>query len=339
MTDPVPPDPIATHRFDSALLPAAEQFDAWARFTVNSRVTRPGPATAPFFAEAAFWNLNGMVVSRQALDPMTMTRDAEYLRASVADHFLIVIPIEGDSRFTAEDLDQTVAPGDVLVVDLNRLGACATGPQTSVGISLSRPFLEERAGLVGAHGVLPPTPETRLFASFMQTLTEQLPAASSASVEPLSRIVRDLLANAINVAAPGGASPSGVSARVRAKAYIERQPPGALDAQAMQQALGMTRSSLYRLFKGDGGLLAYDRRRRLRLLHRAIADPLDHRSFGELGYAMGFPDPAHLARLFRQAFGYSMSELRDELGRTAGAPAPSDRLSTDLYRQLIDDLD
>ena len=336
--DPAPlSDVIPTHRFESALLPEVEQFDAWARFTANSRVTRPG--SGPYFARAAFWNLNGMLVSLQSLDSMTMTRDDAILRASASDHFLIVIPIEGESRFTDAKVDQSVGPGDVLVVDLNKTAVCACGPQTTVGISLSRAFLEERAGRVDIQGVLLPTPETRIFASFMQTLVDQLPAASMASTVPLSRIACDLLVNALAIAAPGAAaSPAGLSARVRAKTYIESQPPGELDPAAMLRALGMTRSSLYRLFKGDGGLLAFDRRRRLRLLHRAIADPADRRSFGELGFQLGFADAAHLARLFRQAFGYSMSELRDQLHAPGTTPAHSEKVGTDLYREMVSDL-
>ena len=337
MDPAAPTDVIPTHRFHAALLPEAEQFDAWARFTVNSRVTRPG--SGPYAARASFWNLNGMLVSVQALDAMTMTRDDAMLRASVSDHFLIVIPIEGDSHFTDEAVEQAVQPGDVLVVDLNRTAICACGPQTTVGISLARAFLEERAGRVDIQGVLPPTPEARIFASFMRTLVEQLPATSAASTGALSRIVRDLLANALATAVPGSAtSPGARSARVRVKAYIESQPPGSLNVASMQQALGMTRSSLYRLFKADGGMLAFDRRRRLRLLHQAIADPLDRRSFGELGFQLGFADPAHLARLFRQAFGYSMSELRDQL-HAPGAPSPPpEKMGTDLYREMISDL-
>lgn len=337
MERPEPPDVIATHRFDSASLPEAEQFDAWARFTVNSRVTRSG--NGPYAARAAFWNLNGMLVSVQMLDAMTMTRDAAMLRASASDHFLIVIPLEGDSQFTDDTVDQPVRPGDVLVVDLNRTAVCACGPQMTVGISLARAFLEERAGRVETQGVLPPTPEARIFAAFMTTLVDQLPATSAASTGALSRIVRDLLANALATAAtvPGVAHGTR-SARVRARAYIERQPLGDLDPEAMQQALGITRSTLYRLFKGDGGLLAFDRRRRLRLLHRAIADPMDRRAFGELGFQFGFSDPAHLARLFRTAFGYSMTELRDQLHSPGAPSSPHEKLGTDLYREMIADL-
>ena len=337
MHPPASSDVIPTHRFDAGLLPEADQFEAWARFTANSRVTRPGQG--PFFAQASFWNLNGMLVSVQALDAMTMTRDDVMLRASVSDHFLIVIPIQGESRFTDEVVDQTVRPGDVLVVDLNRTAVCRCGPQTTVGISLARALLEERAGRVDTQGVLPSTPEAHIFANFMRTLVEQLPATSLASIEPLCRIVRDLLANALAISAPAqSGTPYAVSARVRAKAYIESQRPGTLDVDVMGQALAMTRSSLYRLFKADGGLLAFDRRRRLRLLHRAVADPLNRQSFGDLGGQQGFNDPAHLARLFRQTFGYSMSELRDRLA-TADATLPDPAtMGTDLYRQMISDL-
>ena len=61
MHPPVPSDAIPTHLFDAGLLPEADQFEAWSRFTSNSRVTRPGQWS--FFAQASFWNLNEMLVS------------------------------------------------------------------------------------------------------------------------------------------------------------------------------------------------------------------------------------------------------------------------------------
>lgn len=88
---------------------------------------------------------------------------------------------------------------------------------------------------------------------------------------------------------------------------------GGLDLEQMCQALGLSRASLGRAFKADGGVLAYDRRRRLLALHSRLSDRAETRGVAELGYAYGFPDKAHLSRVFREAFGYSPSEVRRQV--------------------------
>ncbi len=196
---------IPTHRFETRRFAPDEQFAAWAAFTAHSRVTRLG--AGPFFAEASFWHLDRMIVSVQTVDPFTMDRDAHYLRATPAGHFLIVLPYDGESRFVAPGIDVVCGADDIIVANLSRLGRCDNRVrQQTIAISLSRGFLEEAAGVIDAHGRLEPTPETRLFISFVRALVEQLPSVSEASVAPLSRIVRDLFANIV-VALPRAATP------------------------------------------------------------------------------------------------------------------------------------
>jgi AraC-like DNA-binding protein len=112
-----------------------------------------------------------------------------------------------------------------------------------------------------------------------------------------------------------------------------------LDVARMIEALGTTRSTLYRLFREDGGVAAYDRRRRLRQLHRALADPLDHRTLAEIGYDHGFADAPHLARQFRRTFGYSMSALRAQLAQHPRGDALAGRSAVDRYREAVADLE
>lgn len=98
--------------------------------------------------------------------------------------------------------------------------------------------------------------------------------------------------------------------RQRVRAWLDDQPAGAVSLPRMCQTLGLSRSTLNRAFKPDGGVLAYDRWRRLRALHARLSDPNETRSVAELGYAFGFADKARLSRVFREAFGYPPSELR-----------------------------
>ncbi len=318
-------------------LPADAQFAAWAAFTTQSRLTRPG--TGPFMARADFWNLDRMLVSVQTTDPFAMDRDAQYLQSTAANHFLIVVPYTGAYRFTAPGIDQLCEPGDIVVANLNRLGRCDIGaPHHSIGITLSRAFLEEATGPVDIHGVLPRTPDASLFVAFLRSLVEQLPSTTPASVAPLSRIVRDLFANAVaGIARPEGAI-AATTLKARAHAYVRAQPAGCLDVDRMIADLATTRSSLFRVFRKEGGVLTFDRRRRLRLVHRAVADPLDQRALGEIGFDCGFEDAAHLANQFKANFGYSMSDLRGHINdRTVDGPKGG-RTPAELYRDAVADL-
>lgn len=331
---------IETHSFETAALPVEAQFPAWARFTAHSQVTRPIEA-GPFYVSARFWQLDGMLVSAQTVDPFTMDRDAAHLSVTAASHFLVVVPRDGICRFTAPGLDQECRAGDLILANLRMLGRCDNHDrQQTIGISIATSFLEAVTGRVEAHGRLKRSPETRLFTAFMGSLVQQLPFTPTAAVASLSRILRDLLANAVLSATPDELPSPGLapSLAARARAHIDSQPAGALDVQQMIRTLGTTRSSLYRAFKHEGGVAGYDRLRRLRRLHRAVADPLDRRSLTELGASYGFSDPPHLARSFRQTFGYSMSELRTQLAHTPLIGTAPSESAVDLYRRTVGDL-
>ena len=310
--DEAPQTPIATHRFDTGNLPVEDQFATWASHSSTSRMTRSGGG--PFRARAAFWKLDGLMISEQWLDPFEAERDEALIRAAHADHYLLIVTFEGQTRFRAPGVDQVCEAGDAILSDFTRPSATSSSRQYSATLNIARAFLDEAAGSRDVHGRLPRTPETRLLVDFIRTLVRQLPATAPASVAPVSRIIRDLLATAVcglplHSSSAGGA----LAARLRVKHHIEAQPPGSLDVASLLRELGLTRATLYRLFKPDGGVFAYDRLRRLRQLHRCLSNPLDRRGITELGYAHGFLDPANLAHTFREAFGYSMSALRDHL--------------------------
>lgn len=332
---------LETHSFETDALPVDQQFPAWARFTAHSEVLRLGGA-GPFRVSARFWRLDGMLVSAQTVDPFAMDRTEAFLTATAASHFMVVIPCDGHSRFRAPGVDQPCEAGDIIFANLRRLGRCDNpGRQQTIAISIATSFLEAVTGRVEVHGRLRHTPETRLFVAFMTALVQQLPQTPMSAAASLSRILRDLLANAVLSAAPEAPTPLPGRApglAVRARAYVDAQPPGELDLRGMVRALGTTRSSLYRAFKADGGPVAYDRLRRLRRLHRAVADPLDRRSLTELGADHGFPDPPNLARLFRRTFGYSMSELRTQLAYAPVHEASPTTSAADLYRQAVANL-
>jgi AraC-like DNA-binding protein len=134
----------------------------------------------------------------------------------------------------------------------------------------------------------------------------------------------DLLA--VAVAQRGGGRPTPDAAHVailcRARAEIEARLGSAmLTVAALCRALGMSRSTLYRLFEDEGGVHAYITRRRLERVAVTLSDPGGHERIADIAERWGFCDAAYLGRLFRARFGMTPSDYRAFSQRQPGFPS------------------
>jgi AraC-like DNA-binding protein len=270
--------------------------------------------------------LGSAAVTESRLDGFVAERDQALIHATGADHVLLVAVFEGSVRFEAEGVDAACGPGDAFVCDFTRPNRMTTAGVYCATVAMPRLFVDVALDEIVLHGPLPRGASSQVLVETLRTLVRELPRMPRASALFYARVLRDLLAAAAS-GMPRQPRPGDTSRRALGIAYVETQPPGQVSVAGAMAALGMTRSTLYRLFQADGGLMAYDRVRRLRALHRDLADPLERRTVAELGAAHGFLDRAHLARLFRATFGYSMTTLRrriDALGQAA--PDPEEQL-------------
>ena len=309
---------IPTFVFDVAGLPEDQQFAAWAAHVANSRASRPIDR-GPFTARVQFWQMDPLLVSAQQLDAFCFHRDAAKIRATPADHYQLVVVFEGTLRFVRPGGDVLCEAGGACLTDLTRPEEMHATSCRTVAVNVARWFLDEAVSPRDAHGPLPRTPAAKVLVDFVGALVRELPQMPASSASPMSRVLRDLLATVLAELPP---RPSAAEARSpvrqRVRAYIEAEPMGALSLERMCDALGLTRSTINRAFKAEGGVMAYDRRRRLVALHGRLSDPTESRGIAELGYDYGFPEKTHLSRAFREAFGYAPSELR----RQATAMSP-----------------
>ena len=329
---------LPTFDLDLSHLPDEEQFPAWASHVANSKASRLPPLAGPFRSRTRFWRLDPLLISEQWMDPFAFERDAAMVRATPADHYSLVVILEGEIVLKRPDGDLVCRAGEATLTDLTRPELMHAGRHHSVMIQVARWFLDEALDPVDIHGPLPRTPASKVLVDFVAALTPQLGSLPATSALPMARVLRDLLATALAELPPREASPDGREpVRHRVRAYIERQPPGTLNLDALCHALGVTRSSLNRAFKAAGGVLAYDRRRRLVALHGRLADPTEPRSVSQLGYDYGFPEKTHLSRVFREAFGYPPSEVRKMAAAHLAAAAPAGSLQA-TYKAALRDL-
>lgn len=127
--------------------------------------------------------------------------------------------------------------------------------------------------------------------------------------------------------------------RLRAEAFIDAHLSDAtLDAEAIANGIGSSRSSLYRSFSEDGGLMRHIQQRRLERLRMALRRPGDGRSVAALAFSCGFTDEKHCSRAFRTAFGVppgryraAIREVRQDRSVTGPVEAVIRRWTHELY--------
>ncbi|MEZ0171148.1 helix-turn-helix domain-containing protein [Microvirga sp. TS319] len=112
--------------------------------------------------------------------------------------------------------------------------------------------------------------------------------------------------------------------RRRAMRFIEsRLASATLNAVAVCHAVGVSRRTLYRLFDQEGGVQRYIQARRLERVHSALIDPADTQRISEVAAGFGFLRTDHFARAFRQQFGQSASDARNQSRGPEVDPAAS----------------
>jgi AraC-like DNA-binding protein len=85
-----------------------------------------------------------------------------------------------------------------------------------------------------------------------------------------------------------------------------------LNVSRISRHFGLSRSALYRLFATDGDSpQAWLTAQRLGRAHELLSEPSARgKSVSTICYALGFNDPSHFSRLFRQRFGCAPSDIR-----------------------------
>jgi AraC-like DNA-binding protein len=90
----------------------------------------------------------------------------------------------------------------------------------------------------------------------------------------------------------------------------------------LAQGLGMSRSTLFRLFEPFGGVARYILHRRMtRAFHQVVSNRYDARRIGEIAHSVGIANEASFSRAFRRTFGVSPREARLMARPPAIAPA------------------
>ena len=325
------------HVFSTRSLPSHQQREAWRAWfsPVFDLIWARDEAELPFDAESTTLSAGGAIFSRVRAPRLHSVRDLRQTRRDPTDHWVIAIGTS-DSRITLSDGGLPVPAGAPFLVSLADPLESERDADDRLHLYLPRDrFAALAAELDNARGQVIGGGLGLLLADYLRLLERSLPVLADADLNGLGNAVQAMVAacvapTAARVAEAGAQLDLTRLERVR-RAIRRRMQSATLTPASLCSDVGMSRSQLYRLLEGEGGVIRYIQRHRLRAIHAMLSDPANDRSIAAIAESCGFYEPSTFSRIFRREFGATPSEVR--IAARAGAslsPAWKPLMQADL---------
>ena len=203
-----------------------------------------------------------------------------------------------------------------------------------VQLYLARDDFSDIATLMDAVRDVPlDTPGGRLLAEYLLLLERNIPALQKEEAQGLKAAVRAMVAACVRPTADRlaeAAVPIRASRLELVRRAVERRlRVSTLDTSMLCAEVGMSRSQLYRLLEGEGGVARYIQHRRLAAAYSELDDATNPRSISEIAFELCFSDASSFSRAFRREFGLSPSDVQ------ARPPTRSNRTSATNDKRLL----
>ncbi len=318
---------MSSFHFSTMGLAPHHQLAAWNGWFEPLFELVPGTSdsAAGFEAEARVWSLGPAALGQVRAPRLHAARRGHNLRRDALDHWNIIVG--GVETKLTHGGDAVIIPARTpFVISLGVAIESEREADERLQLYLPRdqfaglaPILDQTRGrpILGATG--------QLLADYLRLLYGSVPGLPQGDLARLTAPIQAMVAACI---APSAASqePAAMQMDITRleqvrRAIRNRMPSATLNAATLCRDVGMSRSQLYRLLDGEGGVAHYIQRLRLLACHAALSDASDTRSIAAIAEACGFSDPSTFSRAFRRAFQVTPSELR--MAAKAGvAPAP-----------------
>jgi AraC-like DNA-binding protein len=264
-------------------------------------------------------------------------RSAGHIRRSDPELCKVDVIASGHGVIEQGGREARLRPRDLTLVDLSRPATWAMSSIRCVAVTFPRSLLPLSADQVARLVAVPVRGDSGAGA-LISSLARQLPAHldewNARSGVRLGTAILDLLSVTLaGMLDRADQVPNETRQRAllqRIYAFIEqRLGDPALSPASVAAAQFISVRYLHKLFETEQSTAAeWIRQRRLERCARDLADPRRaSETVAAIGARWGLPNPAHLSRLFRDAYGVTPSEYR-AMGVDDPPPAPSGRYLT-----------
>ncbi|MBN3769427.1 MULTISPECIES: helix-turn-helix domain-containing protein [Burkholderia] len=242
-----------------------------------------------------------------------LNRSAAFIRRDGMDNYSFNLRDAGSVRGEIDGRPVFVQPGDILVVDQARPYHREIQAGDAVTLLVARDMLPSLPSSV--HGTIFSGGISQLLDSYLRSLLDKIGTLSQSEALHAEQATLSLVKAMLSPTAQEISNARNEllsTLYVKIKEYIRQnlESPD-LSPDRICKEIGISRSSLYRLFEQDGGVANYIRKRRLLAIHRALMSPESPRHrIGDLAYRYGFNSNTQLSRAFKLEFGHAPSETR-----------------------------
>ncbi|MBL6612587.1 MAG: helix-turn-helix domain-containing protein [Reyranella sp.] len=297
-------------------LPPREQFDSWRAW--YSSLLDTAVSTSPddgFTARSEVWSLGGLTVGQCKAQAIASSRTKALIRRNPIDHWVLTVYTRGTVALRARNEAVIVQPGSPFVISLADEMATAKDEYERVQFYLSRnAFAGIASSLDEARAKPLSTPAGRLLADYMLLLTKNLRDLASDDGPRLVKAVEAMIGACLAPSADRLANAQGemdftLMERVRRAVRAHLRSPS-LGPDKLCREAATSRSQLYRLLEGEGGVAHYIRRQRLSESFVMLCDVSSALPIGRIAEVLCFADASSFSRAFRREFGLSPRDVR-----------------------------
>ena len=304
--------------FTSEGLDPESAFESYRSLYARGSDVARGPGV--FHAHLRAVRLGSLILYDRRLNGVSHSRSAR-VAGDGFNHFAVHLVLDGRLEGSAESGFDQARRGDLVLVDTRKPSRTTAHDLHVLTASVSRPLIGAAAGATGRlHGHVVPSPNTLVLGDVMQSLVRHGSNATPDVVPGLRRAFGEALSAALSTSALGAAVEArrlDLAQRDAAIRFIESAIADRdLDAAKIAAGMGLSRSSLYRLFQPYGGVAAYIMARRVAAVRDALeSGPND--TLSGLAVRFGFTDESHLNRRFSRVYGQPVGSYRRALAMEA----------------------
>ncbi len=307
-------DRLPSLTLDDASVPRQHQFERFRDAIApvfDARQLVPDP-TAP--THVTDYMVDGLIVSRLTYTGQVLRRAARHLRVG-DDCVSVLMHVRGGmSGVIGEQANFALDAEHIGIIDLASPFATCCDESDVIWMLVPRRRLTRarnarRAPITRLHRA---SPRGRVLAASIEQLWDDLTTAPAGRGPELATRIVDAIETALR---PGDHAPDDASLRVAMNRYIATNLEDLdLDHDTLRSTFFCSRSTLYRLFKPDGGVAAYIRSQRLLRCFDELTAADAPPSVADVATRWGFENPSHFNRLFKAAFGRPPSSVVDRRG-------------------------
>lgn len=304
--------------FSTRSYPQVEQFDLWrSSIETITQVSRPAdvPRESGYDAHLKAYRLGNLVLSTEQFDAMDYEVRPQDLRRNGVDHWMLTLNKRGAAVSRTGDYIMNSRPGELSIRSLTRPFSGQCSQVELLILYIPRDAYPHLAGTIDAlNGTSASNGLYSFLADYLLLLEARLPALDERAFAQVAEACQVMITSCL-APTPDTIDASkaqfAMTMRERAKRHIRseiRSPE--LSPDQVAKALGISRTQLYRLFEGEGGVAREIRSQRLIAAHASLADRGAMRQVGAIAYEFGFSSPDEFGRAFRRHYGYSPKDAR-----------------------------